>query len=101
MSAPEVNTAKHRRQPLIGARNSASLSVISKKEKFKAFILSRFSPEVAVDVAEKPLKEKLSPRKLVCIRPETKFNTYAPFHVLLTEDSFNISGSLVFGLRGA
>jgi hypothetical protein len=97
--APAVNTIKHRRQSLVGVRNSVSLPVISKKERFKALFVSRFSPDVAVDVAEKPLKEKLSPKKLVCTKHKTKPNTYASFHGLLTEDSFNLSGSLVFGLQ--
>jgi hypothetical protein len=94
--APAVNTVEPR-----CVRNSALLPVISKKESFKALFVTTVSPEVAADVAEKPLKEKLSPKKLVCTRLKTKFNTYAPFHVLLTEDSFNLSGSLVFGIRAS
>jgi hypothetical protein len=35
-----VITVKHRRQPLIGVRNCASLPFISKKERFKALFIS-------------------------------------------------------------
>jgi hypothetical protein len=42
----EVSTVKHRRQPIIGVRNSQSLPVIAKKERTKALFVSGFSPEV-------------------------------------------------------
>jgi hypothetical protein len=86
--APAVITVKHCRQPLIGVRNSISLSVISKKERFKTFFVSRFSPEVTADDVEKTLKEKLSIQELVCTRHKTKFNTYETFHVSVIEDEF-------------
>jgi hypothetical protein len=38
-----VNTIKYRRQPLIGVRNSANLTIVSKKERSKAIFVSRFS----------------------------------------------------------
>jgi hypothetical protein len=49
----------HRRQPLVGVRNSASLPIISGKERFKALFVSRFSPEITADDVEKCLKEQL------------------------------------------
>jgi hypothetical protein len=71
---PSVNTVRHRRQPLIGVRNSASLPIVSKRERSKALFVSRFSPEVTVADVEKSLKEQLSLKSLVCTRLKTKFN---------------------------
>jgi hypothetical protein len=53
---PSVNTVRQRRQPLIGVRNSASLPIVSKRERSKALVVSRFSPEVTAAVIEKSLK---------------------------------------------
>jgi hypothetical protein len=36
--APSVNIIKHRRQPLVGVRNSAILPIVSKKERSKALL---------------------------------------------------------------
>jgi hypothetical protein len=49
--APAVVTVKHCQQPLIGVRNT-----ISKKERFSALFVSRFSPDVTADDVEKSLK---------------------------------------------
>jgi hypothetical protein len=65
-------------------RDSDSLSIISKKERFKAFFFSRFSHEVTADDVEWSLKEKLSPKKLFCTIHK-KFNTYTSFRVSLNE----------------
>jgi hypothetical protein len=87
-AAPAVNTAKPRRQPLIGVRNSTSLPIVLKKERSKALFVSRFCPEVTADEVEKSVKEQLSIKKLACTRPKTKFNTYSSFHVSVIEDDF-------------
>jgi hypothetical protein len=71
--AHAVIPVKRRRHPLIGVRNSASLPISLKKERFKALFISRFSPEVT----DGTLKTKM----LVCLGLKTKFNTYASFHV--------------------
>jgi hypothetical protein len=88
--APAVITVTHRRQPLVGARNSASLPVITKEQRFRAPSFSRFSPEVTADDVEKSLKEQLSIKNLVCKRLKTKFSTYASFHVSVIEDEFSL-----------
>jgi hypothetical protein len=49
-------------------RNSASLPVITKKQRFRALSFSRVSPEVVADEVEKPLKEQSNLKKLVCTR---------------------------------
>jgi hypothetical protein len=51
-AVPVVNTAKPRRQPLIGVRNSASLPTVLKKERTKALFVSRFCPVVTADDVE-------------------------------------------------
>jgi hypothetical protein len=89
-----VILAKRRRQPLIGMRNSVSLPIISKRERYKALFVSRFSPEVTVDDVEKFLKEQLSLKKLVCTRLKTKFNTYASFHAQVIDDEFPLINSM-------
>jgi hypothetical protein len=86
--APEVITVKHRRQPLVGVRNSASVPISSKEERFKALFMSRFSPEVIADNVEKSLKEQLCLQNLFCTRLTAKFNTYAFCHVSVIEDEF-------------
>jgi hypothetical protein len=73
---PAVIIFKHRRQSLIGMRNSASLPIISKKKRF----LSRFSHEVTADHVEKSLKEQLSLKKSISTRLKIKFNAYTSFH---------------------
>ncbi|XP_033610480.1 uncharacterized protein LOC111872200 [Cryptotermes secundus] len=85
-----VSTVRHRRQPLIGVHKSPSLPVIAKKERTKALFVSRFSPKVTADDVHKSLKEQLSLKKLVCTRLRTKFNTYASFHITVTEDEFSL-----------
>jgi hypothetical protein len=77
MGAPAVVTVKHRHMLLNTVRNSASLPSVSKKERFKALFVSRFSPEVTADDVEKPLKEQLSLQMLVFTRLKAKFKTYA------------------------
>jgi predicted HicB family RNase H-like nuclease len=66
---------KHRRQPLIGVRNSPLLPIISKQARYKALFVSRFSPEVSTDDVEKSLNEQLSLNMLVCTGLKTKLNT--------------------------
>jgi hypothetical protein len=69
-------------------RNSASLPIVSKRERSKALFVSRFSPEVMAADVEKSLKEQLSLKRLVCTRLKTKFNAYASFHILVHEEDF-------------
>jgi hypothetical protein len=52
--ASAVNTEKHRRQPLLGLRNSTLLLIISKEARSKFLFVSRFSPKVSVDDAQSP-----------------------------------------------
>jgi hypothetical protein len=85
-----ATTVKHRRQPLIGVRNSSSLPVIAKKERMKALFVSRFSPEVTAEEVCKSLKEQLNLNKLACTRLKTKFNSYSSFHIAVTEDEFSL-----------
>jgi hypothetical protein len=85
---PPVNTVRHTRQPLIAVRDSASLPIVSKRERSKALFVSRFSPEVMAADVEKSLKEQLSLKRLVCTRLKTKFNAYASFHISVNEDDF-------------
>jgi hypothetical protein len=85
---PSVNTVRHRRQPLIGVRNSVSLPIVSKRERSKALVVSKFSPEVTAADVEKSLKEQLSLKRLVCTRLKTKFNAYASFHISVIEEDF-------------
>jgi hypothetical protein len=85
---PSVNTVRQSRQPLIGVRNSASLPIVSKRERSKALFVSRFSPEVTATDVEKSLKEQLSLKRLVCTRLKTKFNAYASFHISVNEEDF-------------
>jgi hypothetical protein len=84
-----------RRQPLIGVRNSLALPVIAKPERSKALFVSRFSPEVTAEDVEKSLKEQLSFKMLVCTRLRTKYNSYASFHISVTEDEFPLINSTV------
>ncbi|PNF20526.1 hypothetical protein B7P43_G05329, partial [Cryptotermes secundus] len=56
----------------------------------EAFFVSRFSPEVTADDVHKSLKEQLSLKNLVCTRLRTKFNTYASFHITVTEEEFSL-----------
>jgi hypothetical protein len=51
---PTVNTVRQHRRPLIGVRNSASLPIVSKRERSKALFVSQFSPEVTAADVEKP-----------------------------------------------
>jgi hypothetical protein len=78
---------------LIGMTNSGSLPIITKTERCKALFVSRFSPEATGDDVEKFLKEQLRLKKLVCTRLKTKFNTYASFHVEVTDDEFSLINS--------
>jgi hypothetical protein len=50
-----VITVKHRRQPLIGVRNSAFLPTVARKQRFKALFISRFSHEFTAEDVEKSL----------------------------------------------
>ncbi|KDR11797.1 hypothetical protein L798_14176 [Zootermopsis nevadensis] len=84
---PSANTIRQRRQPL-GVRNSASVPIVSKSERSKALFVSRFSPEVTAADVDKPLKEQLSLKRLVCNRLKTKFNSYASFHISFDEEDF-------------
>jgi hypothetical protein len=77
--APVVITVEHRREPLVGVRNSASVPVVSKKERFNAFFVSRFSPEVIADDVE---------------ILETKLNTYPSFRVSVIEDEFPLINNI-------
>jgi hypothetical protein len=56
IESPAVITVKHRRQPRIGVRNSVSLPVIAKKQRFKAPSFSGVSLQVTADNAEKSQK---------------------------------------------
>jgi hypothetical protein len=59
-----------------------------KEGKVQNFLMSRFSPEVTADDAEKSLKEQLNLKKLVCTRLKSKFNIYASLNVSVIEDEF-------------
>jgi hypothetical protein len=54
---PAVFTVTHRRHPLIGVQDSASLPIVTKKQRFRALFVSRFIPEIIADNFEKSLKE--------------------------------------------
>jgi hypothetical protein len=56
--------------------------------KTKAALVPRFSPDVTSAEIENSLKEQLLLKPLVCTRLETKFSTYAPFHVSVAEEDF-------------
>jgi hypothetical protein len=85
---PAVNSIKPRHQPLFRVRNSATLPIVSKKERSKALFVSRFCPEVSADDVEKSLKEQLNLKKLTCTKLKTKYNTYSSFRVSVLEDEF-------------
>jgi hypothetical protein len=59
---PALISIKPRCQPLFGVCNSATLPIVSKKERSKALFVSRFCPEVSADNVEKSLKEQLTSR---------------------------------------
>jgi hypothetical protein len=67
-------------------RNSASLPIVSKRERSKALFVSRFSTQGTAADVEKSLKGQLSLKKLVCTRFKTKFNAYASFHISINEE---------------
>jgi hypothetical protein len=73
--ASTVNTAKHRRQPLIGLRNSH----FCQQAKSNVLFVSGFTPEFSADDVEKSLKRQLNLRKFVCTRLKTKFNNIHNF----------------------
>jgi hypothetical protein len=100
--APEsvpVNTIKHRRQPLIGVRNSANLPSASKKERSKEFF-SRFSPEVSACDIGNSLKQQLSLKRLVCTRLKTKFNSCSSFYISVNEEDFPLINNADVWLSG-
>jgi hypothetical protein len=63
-----VNAIKLRRQPFTGVRNSATLPIVSRKERSKALFVSRFSPEVSASDIENSLKHQISLNILVSTR---------------------------------
>jgi hypothetical protein len=67
-SPPVATTNKRRRQPPLGARNTPSLSVVSKTSRSIALFVPRFSPEVTADDVHKSIVEQLRLDKLVCTR---------------------------------
>jgi hypothetical protein len=69
-------------------RNSASLPVVSKRERSKSLFVSRFGPDVTAADIEKTSKEQLSLKRLVCTRLKTKFDAYASFHISVNEEDF-------------
>jgi hypothetical protein len=84
------NTTKKPRIPMIGVRSSSSLSVVQKRLRRKSLFVSRFSPEVTTSDVEKSLKDQLQLASLTCTRLKTKYNSYASFHVSVTEDDFHL-----------
>jgi hypothetical protein len=63
IAGPTVITVRYCRQPLVGMRNSASLPVISQKERFKLLFFLIFSPEDTADDVEKSLNQQLGLRQ--------------------------------------
>jgi hypothetical protein len=63
---PSVSNLKPHRQPFIGARTLASLSVVSKRERSMTLFLSRFRSRVRDVEVKKPSKEQLSLQRSVC-----------------------------------
>jgi hypothetical protein len=49
--------------------------------------------EVTAEDVEKSLKEQLSFKRLVCTRLRTKYNSYASFHISVTENEFPLINS--------
>jgi hypothetical protein len=52
-SPPAALTSKRRRQPLVRARNTQSLPIVSKPRRSKALFVTRFNPEVTADDVQK------------------------------------------------
>jgi hypothetical protein len=78
------------RTSMYGMHKSSSLPVVSKRVKTKALFVLRFSPEVSASDAENSLKEQLKFSLVVCTKLKTVFNTYASFHLSVTEDDFPV-----------
>jgi hypothetical protein len=89
-TAAVANTTKKPRIAMIGVRNSSSLSVVQKRVRRKSLFVSRFSPDVTASDVEKSLKDQLQLASLASIRLITKHNSYASFHVSVTEDDFHL-----------
>jgi hypothetical protein len=85
-SSKNNKTGRKFRTPMYGVLNSSSLPVVSKRVKTKALFVSRFSTEVSAHDVENSLKEQLKLSSIVCTKLKTKFNTYASFHISVTED---------------
>jgi hypothetical protein len=73
---------------MIGVRNSSSLPTIVKRVKIKSLFVSRFALEVSTTDIEKLLLDQLKLSSLTCNRLKTNFQTYASFHVSVTEEDF-------------
>jgi hypothetical protein len=84
-----VNTAKKPRIVKIGARNS-SLPVVQKRARSKSLLVSRFSPDITVTDVESSLRDQLQLASLICTRLKTKHNSYASFHISVSEDDFHL-----------
>jgi hypothetical protein len=79
---------KKNKQSTVGVRNSSSLPTLLKRVKMKSLSVSRFAPEVKTTDIEKSLLNQLKLLSLTGTRLKTKFQTYASFHVSVTEDDF-------------
>ncbi|KDR12838.1 hypothetical protein L798_13261 [Zootermopsis nevadensis] len=79
---------------MIGVRSSSSLSVIAKRVRMKSLFVSRFSPDVTSADIEGSLKDQLKLTSLTCTRLNTKFNSYASFHISVVEDDFHLVNNI-------
>jgi hypothetical protein len=73
---------------MIGVRNASALTGIVKKAKTMPLFVSRFSPDVTAQDIKSSLEEELKLSSLTCTRLQTKCNTYASFHVSVSEKDF-------------
>ena len=72
---------------MIGVRISSSLSVVQKRRN-KSLFVSRFSPDVTASDVENSLRDQLQLASLTCTRLKTKHDSYASFHISVTEVDF-------------
>jgi hypothetical protein len=54
----------------------------------KSLFVSRFAPEASTTDVEKSLLDQLKLSSLTCTKLNTKFKTYASFHISVTEEDF-------------
>jgi hypothetical protein len=94
---PAARTNKRRRQPLLVLATLHPCLWFPKLADVWHF-LYLFSSEVTADDIHKSIMEQLSLNKLVCTRFNTKFSSYASFHVSVLDDDFPLINDLVLWL---